>query len=713
MYSLRLIRVSFLSHLRIIRFAVNDKCCTFVAHFKLFFMYKPLFNKRQTHLFKRFANKGYALFNSLSKEILIGTLSVATLTHAKANSISIDTELVTDSLEQRMVALDEVTVTGSRAPLTMQQSAKFVTVITRDDINRAAAESINDVLKSVTGVDVRQRGGFGVQTDISINGGTFDQITILLNGINISSPQTGHYNADFPVSLSDIERIEVLEGAASRALGTSAFNGVINIVTRVEPSSGIRISSEGGSFGSFGGDAGVTLRTKSVTNQLSGGYRQSDGGTKNSDFVQRRIYYHGRQSSRNLSLEWQAGVSSQKYGANTFYSASFDNQYDCFSRILASARGEIRNLPCGITLTPTVYWHRDIDHYQLTRGKEGASAGENYHTTDVYGADISANCRWALGTTSVGVDIRKERILSTALGKLLEDESQWREISGSDRFYDHRGERTNTSIFAEHNVVLSNLTVSAGLLLNRNTGLDGRFRMYHGIDVSYRPNTKWKISASWNTALRMPTYTDIYISNVVQQGNQDICPEKNSAVRVGARYSHGSLAVSVGGFYSHGRDMIDWVFETPDSRKYHAMNIGRLDNMGASTDVTLDFGRFMTAPYITKLSLGYAYIYQQHETDRPIARSLYALEYLRNKFTARLDHRIAGRLTASWNLRWQERINGYTPYAKLDCKLMWTAERYALYVKADNITAHRYYDYGTIPQPGLWIMAGGSMKFRL
>lgn len=96
--------------------------------------------------------------------------------------------------------------------MTVEQSPKIVSVITRDDIHRAAAQTINDVLKLATGVDVRQRGGFGVQTDISINGGTFDQITILLNGVNISNPQTGHNASDFPVALADIDHIEVLEG---------------------------------------------------------------------------------------------------------------------------------------------------------------------------------------------------------------------------------------------------------------------------------------------------------------------------------------------------------------------------------------------------------------------------------------------------------------------------------------------------------------------
>ena len=173
---------------------------------------QKFFEKPAPIRFKQFSRKGYALFSCIGREVIICTLSVATLTYAKADGISVKTNLVTDSMRHEEVRLDEVLVLGSRAPLSTWQSGMSVEVITRDEIQRAEASTINDVLKLATGVDVRQRGGFGVQTDISINGGTFDQIVILLNGVNISNPQTGHNASDFPVSLNDIERIEIIEG---------------------------------------------------------------------------------------------------------------------------------------------------------------------------------------------------------------------------------------------------------------------------------------------------------------------------------------------------------------------------------------------------------------------------------------------------------------------------------------------------------------------
>ena len=682
-------------------------------------MYKTIFNKRNSLKFSRFSNKGYSLFAVLGREVLVGTLSIATLSHARAEGISTEGVKADSTLYKggKAYELDAVSVTGSRAPMTVEQSPKIVSVITHDDIHRAAAQTINDVLKLATGVDVRQRGGFGVQTDISINGGTFDQITILLNGVNISNPQTGHNASDFPVALADIDHIEVLEGAASRVFGTSAFNGAINIVTKKAQNDGISASVEGGSFGSFGaqGRMQVAYAKGKWTHaySASGGYKRSDGGTENSDFEKGQGYGNLSFSyNQRFDIIAQLGIASQSYGANTFYSAKYNNQYEKTDHGLASLNLSLHNQEKTWEIAPQFYYNKFKDHYQLIRGMAGAKAGENYHDLDVYGGGLNANVAWALGKTAVGFDISKECIYSTALGEELA-EKDYKDISGSDRQYTRKGERTNTNIMLEHNFIFGGFTLSAGVLANKNTGLDNDFRFYPGFDLSYRPNQNWKFYASWNKALRMPTYTDLYISNVVQQGDITLNPEKNSTFKIGTRYRQTGLSATLSGFYAHGTDMIDWVqtseTEQQDS-KYHVMNIGKLNNMGYNLDATLYMQELIPHCFITRIKLGYAYIYQEHKTDATILKSLYALEYLRHKAVFGLDHQIWKNLSASWSVRWQQRMNGYHPYTKVDCKLMWDAKKYSIYVKADNLTCHRYYDLTAVKQPGLWVMAGASVN---
>ena len=140
-------------------------------------------------------------------------------------------------------------VTAGRTPVEAQQAARIVTVITKSEIERAPAQNLNDLLRYVAGVDIRQRGPFGAQADISIRGGTFDQTLILLNGVNITDPQTGHHNLNLPIDIESIERIEILQGPAAKSFGPNAFNGAINIITGNSKPNHIRSS---GMFGQYG-----------------------------------------------------------------------------------------------------------------------------------------------------------------------------------------------------------------------------------------------------------------------------------------------------------------------------------------------------------------------------------------------------------------------------------------------------------------------------
>lgn len=682
-------------------------------------MYKPTFNKREAIIFKHFTRKGYALFACLGREVIIGTLSIPTLTYAKADGISIRTELANDTLNRQEVRLDEVIVTGSRAPLSAWQSPKIVALISREDIERTEATCINDLLKLATGVDVRQRGGFGVQTDISINGGTFDQITILLNGINISNPQTGHNASDFPVSLSDIERIEILEGAASRLFGSSAFSGAINIVTRNKKGDyDGQASVEGGSYGSVTGEGQLFFQPNDNHGHLiSGGYGRSDGGTDNSDFQKGRMFYQGRWNNNIVHLNWQLGASTQTYGANTFYSAKYNNQFEKTRHAIMSFSANI-NLNQHINLNPSLYYNKFLDHYQLIRNQEGAKNGENFHNMDVYGASLNVIFNTKFGKTSIGSDMRKEHLLSTAYGELL-NETEWKEIHGSNRKYDKKSNRTNLSVFAEHNVLLNKWTLSAGLLYNHITPpssqLSSTSSVSPGIDISFHPTHHWKFTVSWNNAIRVPTYTDLYTNNVAQQGDIQLKPEKNNTFKLVSRWRNTYYDFTASAFYSHGKDLIDWVYDSEESTKYHALNIGKVDNIGASivADIDLDILTPNSNNHLPQLKLGYAYIHQEHETEHKIYKSLYALEYLRHKVTVQLSQKIWKHLSVNCQYRWQQRTNGFHPYSKIDMKIAWDVPQYSVYFNIDNLTNHRYYDIGSVIQPGIWLMIGGKYRFSV
>ena len=169
--------------------------------------------------FRRFDRKRYAAFRSMHKVINIGVVTASTLLFALPDTAQAQKAIEPNRTgEEASVELEEVEVTASRAPIARNQATKIVTVIPAREIAAAPVTSIQDLLEYAAGIDVRQRGEGGTQADISIRGGTFDQIAVLLNGVNLSNPQTGHYSFDLPVNLSDIERIEVVSVYSGPAL---------------------------------------------------------------------------------------------------------------------------------------------------------------------------------------------------------------------------------------------------------------------------------------------------------------------------------------------------------------------------------------------------------------------------------------------------------------------------------------------------------------
>lgn len=684
--------------------------------------------------FSHFNRKGWSLFAALGREVRIVALSVATLTTATprlaAQTVRHAEGKDFDKTTTLDVVLDEATAVASRTPLAADVAARQVITLRRDDLAAAGITSINDILKLCSGVDVRQRGGFGIQTDVSIDGGTFDQIAIMVNGVAITNPQTGHNAADFPVNLQDIEAIEVLEGGASRVLGTQAFAGAINIVTRgshplaagVDPlAADLRLRA--GSYGTVTTEGRVGWQKEMGTGQhfstsLSGSYGRSDGAVANSEFDGGKAFWQGVLTTPRLRLNAQLGITGQDFGANTFYSGAYPNQWEATRRFLGSLRGEWSG---RIHLAPQVSWMRNYDHYQLTRNSD---FGECFNRTEILNFGLSAWTKWCLGRTAFGAEYRHESLYSRNLGKPIA-ESEWISIPGGHGLkYNHHDERNNISLYAEHNVVLSDWTFSAGVMAVRNNAVDKRMRWYPGIDIAYRPDTHWRFYLSTGSAMRLPTFTDLYYKSPTQEGNVGLRPERSTNVRLGSSYSAQGLKADVRTYYNHGTNMIDWVMRSADD-KYNATNF-ELDTYGVGATVMTDFAQMLQHPtWITRLRLDYTWLTQHRRDDQPYFKSNYAMEYLRHKFVATLDHRIFARIGASWTLRVQKRegafleyndgistgvLKPYGTHAGLDLKIHWTHPSYIIFVEGSNLTNHRYYDLANVLQPGTTVLAGVSWK---
>ena len=620
-----------------------------------------------------------------------------------------------DTTVIKTIDLSAAEVTGTRAPLPADKAVRLVQVLDRQAIQASSAQSVNDLLKQVAGVDVRQRGVFGIQTDISVNGGTEDQLTVLINGINISNPHTGHLTFDLPVNIDDIERIEVIEGGASRVYGCQAFSGAINIVTRTDNDNHLQAHAYGGSYGTAGANAGLTLTTSDFNNRLSGGYVRSDGGTYNDDFNKANAYWRGRYSSDHIQATIQAGLSTMNYGANTFYGTGSDSQYEENRRYLVSASAAYKG---QVNIPVQLYWNRSLDHYVWMRANP--EAYQNFHQTNVYGANAGANTTWALGKTAIGIELRRENILSTRLGKEL-PEGEQHKVPGHNAYYKYKDGRTNLGLYLEHNILIDNATISLGLLANDNTAVTGGMRLYPGIDISWRLG-QMKLFASFNQSLRTPTYTDLYYNGPGLEGNSQLKPEKSTDWHVGASFTAEGFNTQVKAFYRKGTDMIDWVKKTGET-VYTTAN-SDIDNIGAEMLTSVDLARLLPSTPLRQLTLGYCYNFKHRVNTEQQASYASRLTFLRHKLTATLQHNIFSHLDAQWNLTLKNRhgefdnaktgqTQKYGTFATLDLKLTWTRPHYSLYLQANNLTDYAYYDFANIQQPGLWFMGGLKLNLGL
>jgi Outer membrane cobalamin receptor protein len=664
--------------------------------------------------FKRFARKSYSVFNSLHKAVTIGVLSGCTLMSAHAASaepverIQIQSSSDTIPLKE----LDEVVVTASKVDLPLNLAAKQVTVITRNEIERAPVRSVEELLNYVAGVDILQRGPHGVQADISLRGGSFDQTAILINGVNLTNPQTGHYSFDIPVNLSDIERIEIVQGPSSLVYGASAFAGGVNIITRKDPQSGAFAKLEGGMHGLFGTEVRGAYNTGTSLHTLSAGYKRSDGYTANSDYDMVNLLWQNRFDINGSHIDVQAGLNDKKYGANTFYSAAYPNQYDKTRGIFMSVKGAING---KLKVVPHLYWSRHHDEFQLIReGTPDVPAwytDHNYHRSDVVGMNLNMQYASSWGITSFGGEFRNEGILSSVLGKPME------EAIGK---YTRSDNRTNISFFAEHNLILNRFTLSIGGLLNHNTTLINKVDLYPAVNASVRATDRLSLYASWNKATRMPTFTDLYYTTATHIGNSNLEAELSEAFEAGVKYTHPIVRGSLALFYMKGRNMIDWVKADPEAM-WESRNHTKLNKKGIEASLALNLQEwFGTHQPLTSLSLGYMYIDQNRVEDDLISN--YTLNHLRHKFTANLTHDVVKNLTLSWNFRWQERVGSYiqyvdfqpgervdfTPFALLDVKADYALGHVNIFVSANNIFNTTYVDFGNIPQPGFWLSGGMS-----
>ncbi|WP_294349259.1 TonB-dependent receptor [uncultured Sphingobacterium sp.] len=602
---------------------------------------------------------------------------------------------------QDTTALGEVIINQNRLQIPFSKQSKNIQILTQEDIQRLPNRSINELLSSIPGVDIRQRGPFGSQADISVDGGSFEQTAILLNGVKITDPQSAHHNMNIPVPLDAIERIEIIRGPASRIFGINALTGAINIVTkRIESN---QISSQIYSGSSFkdneqtttgmyygkGVQLGSQFLTKKTSHGLYFGHEDSNGQRYNTASNSNKLYYDGtyKPSTGNM-VNANIGYINNQFGANGYYAAPSDREaYEQVKTAFASLQSK-HQITSMFSLSPRLSNRYNEDEYWYL-GRE-TTKGRAKHYSNVFGAEINAALEQHYGTFGIGLEGRFEHINSTSIG---------------------RHERENYGGYLEFKTeAIEKLMINAGAYINYNSKFG--WQVFPGLDLGYDITEHWKIIVNAGSSQRIPSFTDLYNNQTANIGNPNLTSENAYQIEGGIKYLSNRIVAQAGYFHRKIDNFIDWQKDDANAGTgtiipWKPTNIGKnkIDGLNASFRYNLN-DPSATTRYFTTLS--YNYLHPKVTLADGIL-SKYAIESLRHQVIVNFTINHKNWMLTSSN-RFNERIS-YKSYFIADIRAAYQFHELNIFADVQNILNKRYIEAAAVPMPGRWFSIG--VKYKL
>ena len=577
-------------------------------------------------------------------------------------------------------ALDSITITSARIELPFKENSRTITVVSSKDIRESPATNLAELLQQEAGIDVRRQGVNGMQSDLYIRGGSFDQTLLLIDGVKVEDPQTGHHTLNMALPLEVIERVEIIKGPAARIFGQNAFTGAINIVTK---SNTDRINSVSYKLGSYeqqqvSGTLGAQLSGSTVIGHAS--VNTSDGYRYNTDFKNQNYFIKGRFKTNANPIEMIGYFTERKFGANQFYNVDAPDQYEETQSSLLGLSTRLKTKK--LKITPRAYWKRNQDMYLYIR--ENPEVYRNLHISNKLGMQVNASYSSSAGISGVGIDVAKVFMTSTNLGER---------------------DRVMANLFVEHRFSIANnsLDITPGVSVNYFT--DFKFHAFPGVDIGYAINDKLKAYANIGYTYRVPTYTDLYYVGPNDLGNEKLVPEKALSEEIGLKYFGINFNAYVAIFNRSSDNLIDYTRENEDD-KWEATNLKSLSSTGAELNLS---SQFKSGLFAQNISLGYTYL-DENLNDIKATYSKYVVNSLTHHFTATVRSQFMKNLSQSIIYKFAERSSG-TSYSVVDVQATLTISDLELSIIGNNIFNAEYNETGLVPMPKGNVLAGIKYLF--
>ena len=578
---------------------------------------------------------------------------------------------VTESLCEDERSLGRLVVTPSR--IASSNYARSITVLDGWISEGSVYDATPDMIGNVGGIDIRRRGPENVQADVSIRGTTFEQNSVLIDGVRINDPQTGHYTMDLPLTPEDIDRVEILKGPGSSLYGPNAFGGVINIITKKPEGKKIVFDAEGGSFDYSKVALSATAPFGPVDNRFSIQESRSTGYMSDTNFD---IFSLANSSSVKTLFgvyDFLFGYTKKDYGASNFYSNLYPHEAEETDTRFFNIGGLAE--AGDLTVKPSLFLRRHKDKFRLDINRPGWQT--NYSTVYSYGGGSAFNFTHDLADVSYGFEVTRDTINSTNM-KIHERYSEGLYVEAapkiSEEFY------LNLAFRSDH--------------------FDGfGWEASPSISASYRISDGFSLKGAVGRAYRIPTFTELYYNDAANIGNSGLKSESSWTYEAGADYSRKSFKAGLTYFHRDSYNTIDWIRYSSNT-PWRAANIGGTSTSGVEVSMSLD--RFFFS--YTRLD-----VYSKHSYI-----SKYTLDYLKQHITAGALFELSG-FKNYWVLNWKDRVRGQSVViADMKVtKVIFDKKGVKLdaFFEIANLFNTPYSEVQSVEMPGRWIKSGARLEF--
>ena len=528
------------------------------------------------------------------------------------------TSYVNAQENKQEIELDQVELISSpRIEVNKADNSISILTISNEEIKKSTATNVSELLQQVAGLDIRRRGAEGMQADLYIRGGSFDQTLLLIDGIKVEDPQTGHHTMNMTIPLEVIEKIEIIKGSASRIYGQNAFTGAVNIITKKKIKNDISIELSNGSFDQKRGSLTIQKELKNSDILFNYSRKESEGYRYNTDYENDEFFIKSNFKIKDQKISAIGAFNERKFGANGFYAspAAIDQYEETQASLIGFSTTYKKN---DLILKPKLYWKRNQDMYVYLR--QDPSVYRNLHISNKVGAELNASTSNSLGNLGLGFDLSRVSLKSNNLGER---------------------KRTMLNMFVEQQVILNNdkIDFTPGLAityfsdvstkLNYQNNFFNNLFLYPGMDLGYRLNNNLKLYTNIGFTYRIPTYTDLFYSSPTTLGNENLKLEKALTKEIGLKYLKDDFNFNFSLYQRDASDIIDYV-RNNEAEPWQASNIREINTSGFELNIGYKF--YLGSFRMQTINIGYSNIDDELlETD--FAFSRYALNSLKNQIT--------------------------------------------------------------------------------